>query len=227
MHTSRPFERTPRRTSESAAVLTARRRARLRARLCPVSLLCADLGAFVVATFLAFAVSVASDTSPYHRAIDNVTTLGAGWHGWGSLLVLVSLLSYFGGRGHYTSRVPSWTQLGDVVIATIVALACDIFLTVAVYDRRCCWKAAALDPLLPMPAAAARRGATDAARLGVVDAANADRGGPGARWRRPRRRSVRILRWATAWSVGTPATPRRSPTMNCLACWRDAAPISW
>ena len=49
--------------------------------------------------------------------------------------MLVSLLSYFGGRGHYTSRIPSWTQLGDVVVATIVALACDIFLTVAIYDR--------------------------------------------------------------------------------------------
>ena len=100
-----------------------------------MSLLCADLGAFVIATFLAFAVSVASDTSPYHRAIANVANMGAGWHGWGTLLVLVSLLSYFGGRGHYTSRVPSWTQLGDVVIATIVALACDIFLTIAIYDR--------------------------------------------------------------------------------------------
>jgi hypothetical protein len=46
-----------------------------------VSLLCADLGAFVIATFLAFAVSVASDTSPYHRAIANVANMGAGWHG--------------------------------------------------------------------------------------------------------------------------------------------------
>ena len=61
--------------------------------------------------------------------------LGTAWHGWGSLLVLVSLLGYFGGRGHYTSRVPFWTQLGDVVMGTAVALACDTFLTIAVYDR--------------------------------------------------------------------------------------------
>ena len=49
--------------------------------------------------------------------------------------MLLCLLSHFGSRGHYTSRVPFWTQLGDVVIAIIVALACDIFLTIAVHDR--------------------------------------------------------------------------------------------
>jgi lipopolysaccharide/colanic/teichoic acid biosynthesis glycosyltransferase len=51
------------------------------------------------------------------------------------LLVLLCLLGHFGSRGHYTSRVPFWTQLGDVVIAIIVALACDTFITIAVYDR--------------------------------------------------------------------------------------------
>ena len=180
MHTSRPFERTPRRTSDSAAVLTATTRARLRARVCPVSLLCADLGAFVIASFLAFAVSVPSDTSPYHRVIANVVNMGAGWHGWGSLLVLVSLLSYFGGRGHYTSRVPSWTQLGDVVIATIVALACDIFLTVAIYDRPVLLEGLLrwilYCPCLLLLRAAARRMLRV---LGVMGAPNPDRGDSG------------------------------------------------
>lgn len=135
VHSSRLVERAPRPLSDASAVRTATTKARLRARVCPASLLSADLGAFVLATFLAFAAGVESNASPYARAIVNVTNMGAGWHGWGSLLVLVSLLSYFGGRGHYTSRIPSWTQLGDVVVATIVALACDIFLTVAIYDR--------------------------------------------------------------------------------------------
>jgi undecaprenyl-phosphate galactose phosphotransferase len=121
--------------SDAAALRSATTRVKMRARICPVSLLCADLAAFVLATLLAFAVGAAADLPPYARAIENVTTLGAGWHGWGTLLVLISLLSFFGGRGHYTSRVPSWTQLGDVTIATIVALACDIFLTVAIFNR--------------------------------------------------------------------------------------------
>ncbi len=135
VHSSSPVDRASRPIPGATAVRTATTKARLRARVCPVSLLCADLGAFAVATFLAFVVSLAPDESPYARAIVNVTSMGAGWHGWGTLLVLASLLSYFGARGHYTSRVPSWTQLGDVVVATTVALACDIFLTIAIYDR--------------------------------------------------------------------------------------------
>ena len=98
-------------------------------------LVASDALAFVPAVFLAFAVHVATQPSPLERAIDNLAQLGTAWHGWGSLLVLVSLLGFFGGRGHYTSRVPFWTQLGDVVIGTAIALACDIFLIIAVYDR--------------------------------------------------------------------------------------------
>jgi undecaprenyl-phosphate galactose phosphotransferase len=135
VHSSNPAERVPRPISEAASVRPSSTKAILRARICPIALLCADLVAFGVAAFLAFAVGTAADSSPYARAIVNATTLGAGWHGWGTLLVLASLLSYFGGRGHYTTRVPSWTQLGDVVLATVVALACDTFLTIAIYDR--------------------------------------------------------------------------------------------
>jgi undecaprenyl-phosphate galactose phosphotransferase len=72
--------------------------------------------------------------SPYVRAVLNLSEFGAAWHGWGTLLVLVCLLGYFGTRGHYTTRVPLWSQLGDAVIAITVALACDIFLTIAVYN---------------------------------------------------------------------------------------------
>jgi undecaprenyl-phosphate galactose phosphotransferase len=106
-----------------------------RVRIVSVVLFGSDLTAFVAAAFVAFAATLATEFSPYTRAVTNVTSLGASWHGWGTLLVLVSLLVYFGGRGHYTTRVPSWTQLGDVVIATLVALACDTFLTVAIYQR--------------------------------------------------------------------------------------------
>ena len=110
-------------------------RSLVQARVTSAALLCGDLAAFVLAAFLAFAATVAPHLSPYTRAIENLTSLGAAWHGWGTLLVLVSLLGYFGGRGHYTTRVPSWTQLGDVVIASLIALACDTFLTVAIYGQ--------------------------------------------------------------------------------------------
>ena len=135
VHSARHFGRISPRISSLAVARDTTAKVRLRARLCPAVLLAADLGAFAVASFLAFALDIAHDISPYHRAIANVSTLGAGWNGWGTLLVLVSLLCYFASRGHYTSRVPSWTQLADVVLATTVALACDIFLTVAIYDH--------------------------------------------------------------------------------------------
>jgi Undecaprenyl-phosphate galactose phosphotransferase WbaP len=106
-----------------------------RTRICSVSLISGDILAFVLATFLAFAIDFAPQLSPYARAIGNLRALGMAWHGWGSLLVCVCLLSYFGGRGHYTSRVPTWTQVVDVVVATAVAQACDVFLTVAIYER--------------------------------------------------------------------------------------------
>ncbi len=110
-------------------------RIHLRMHTCAAALIVADLVAFGGAAFVAFAAGMAPQSQPYARAIENLAELGAAWHGWGTLLVLLCLLSHFGSRGHYTSRVPFWTQLGDVVIAIIVALACDIFLTIAVYDR--------------------------------------------------------------------------------------------
>lgn len=103
-------------------------------RLCPVALVCSDALAFVLAVFLAFAAIVATRPSPFERAIGNLLQLGTAWHGWGTLLVLVSMLGFFAARGQYTSRVPFWTQLGDVVMGCAIALACDTFLAIAVYN---------------------------------------------------------------------------------------------
>ena len=105
-----------------------------RSHVCPVALLGSDLVALLVSTFLAFMLTGGLGRSPYGRALENVTLLGTAWHGWGSMLVVTCLLVYFGGRGHYTSRVPSWTVASDVLTAAMVALAADAFLTIAVYD---------------------------------------------------------------------------------------------
>jgi Undecaprenyl-phosphate galactose phosphotransferase WbaP len=110
-------------------------RTKTRANICSGVVLGGDLLAFIVGIFLAFGVVASPELSPYARAVANFASLGVAWHGWGSLLVVVCVLGYFGGRGHYTSRVPAWTQMGDVVVAIAVALACDIFLTVAIYGR--------------------------------------------------------------------------------------------
>jgi len=107
----------------------------LATRVCPIALAGSDVLAFTLAVFLAFAAVVATRPSPLARAIGNLQELGTAWHGWGTLLVLVSLLGYFAARGQYTSRVPFWTLLGDVVMGCAIALACDTFLTIAVYGR--------------------------------------------------------------------------------------------
>jgi Undecaprenyl-phosphate galactose phosphotransferase WbaP len=127
--------------TENLAPASAIRRGRswvvseLRAHACPLGLLGADLVAFLAAVSLAFSLTAAAAPSPYFRAMDNLSSLGAAWHGWGSFLVLACLLGYFGARGHYTARVPSFTVNGDVAIAVVVAFTCDAFLTIAVYDR--------------------------------------------------------------------------------------------
>jgi undecaprenyl-phosphate galactose phosphotransferase len=127
------FRFTDARGGVDAGVLAARTKSR--ANICSSVMLGGDLVAFVVGIFLAFDVVASPELSPYSRAVTNFSEMGVAWHGWGSLLVVVCLLGYFGGRGHYTSRVPVWTQMEDVVVATAVALACDIFLTVAIYGR--------------------------------------------------------------------------------------------
>ncbi len=132
-HGDASFQFTDARGGANAGVLAAR--TKLRANICSGVVLGGDLIAFVVGIFLAFGVAASPELSPYSRAVANFSEMGVSWHGWGSLLVVVCLLGYFGGRGHYTSRVPVWTQMGDVVVATAVALACDIFLTVTIYGR--------------------------------------------------------------------------------------------
>ena len=113
----------------------AKLRREVRARLCSAALASADLAACAASGWLAFRLAGANEPSPFARAVENLNALGPAWHGWGSLLVLVCLLSFVGCRGHYTSRVPSWTSFGDLVTATVIALACDAFLTIAVYGR--------------------------------------------------------------------------------------------
>lgn len=152
------------RASASSASLCVRvpGRSHLRARICPVALLSADLLGFVAAAFLAFSVIEAARPQPLTRAFENVSALGAGWHGWGTFLVLVSLLCFLSARGHYTTRVPFWTQMQDVLLGSAVALAADAFITVAVYGLPVAAEAM-LRWLLLVPCALIMRGAARSA----------------------------------------------------------------
>ncbi len=82
-----------------------------------VTLMAADLGAFVLASILALGLDLAM-RAPSGLYVDAPTwggQLWAGdpqWHGWATLLVLAVLLGVFAARGRYTARVPFWTDLG-------------------------------------------------------------------------------------------------------------------
>ena len=109
--------------------------------ICSVALVGSDLAAFLTSVSVAFWLSnpehlpTQLGQPPLVRAVANVGTLGAAWHGWGSAVVLACLFAWFGHRGHYTSRIPSWTVLGDVVTTTVLAFAADVVLTLGVYGR--------------------------------------------------------------------------------------------
>jgi Undecaprenyl-phosphate galactose phosphotransferase WbaP len=87
-----------------------------------------------VAVALAFALDVTVAFPPHERAYTQIMETGALWHGWGTLLVLSALIAYFGGQGHYTRRIPFWSELGAVIRGTAVALICDGFIAFAIYQ---------------------------------------------------------------------------------------------
>ena len=97
------------------------------------TLLATDLLVFWLAAVLAFALDLAMETGPLQRAYLEIVRIGAAWHGWGTLFVLVCLLAYFGSRSHYTSRVPFWTEIGTVIGATAVAFTADGIIKLEIY----------------------------------------------------------------------------------------------
>ena len=98
-----------------------------------VALLGGDLSAFFVSSLIATACVALSAASTVPVTLARIEAFGVGWHGWETLLVLAVLLSHLAGRGHYTQRVPFWTELGDLVRSTGIALLFDFVLTTKVY----------------------------------------------------------------------------------------------
>ncbi len=101
----------------------------------PLVLFAGDLSAVLVAVFAAWALHVAVAFPRLEFGITGLFEQGLNWHGWGTLLVLAVLLTYFASHGHYTVRMPAWAELKAVIIGTIIAMLCDSFIRIAVYDR--------------------------------------------------------------------------------------------
>lgn len=99
----------------------------------PVALVASDLAAFVVSATAAFSLSLAVERGPFLRAYRHIALLGLAWPGWAMALVLVALLAYFGGRGHYTCRIPFWIEARTVLCGTAFAFVANGFSNVALY----------------------------------------------------------------------------------------------
>ena len=99
----------------------------------PVAFLVADLAGFALAAGAAFSISLVLEREPFGRTYGRTMRFGIAWHGWAVLLVLVCLLAYFGGRRHYTARIPFWIEAGTVLRATSLAFVADGLISVAVY----------------------------------------------------------------------------------------------
>lgn len=93
----------------------------------------ADLSAILMAATVAFLLHTVR--SPVLlRAVEDAKEYGFNWSGWGTLLVLVLLLTYFGARGHYTLRLPSWLELKGVVTGVLFAFVADGCIRVFIFD---------------------------------------------------------------------------------------------
>ena len=90
----------------------------------PAALVFADIAVFALASVLAFSLQGSSA-----QALSASTI----WHGVATPLVLVAVLAYFSSRGHYTSRIPFWTEIGTVLAAIAVGFAANLIIQVTVY----------------------------------------------------------------------------------------------
>jgi len=126
------------------------------------ALIAADLLAFVLVAFMAFTIDLAVTAGPAERALWGIRHLGLSWHGWATFLVLVCLVCHFAARGHYTSRIPFWSELGGIIRGTLVAFVADGVITVAAYGAVFGYESM-MRWLLFVPAALAARQATRAA----------------------------------------------------------------
>jgi Undecaprenyl-phosphate galactose phosphotransferase WbaP len=126
------------------------------------ALIAADLAAFALVAFMAFTVDVAVTQGPAERALWGIHHLGISWRGWCTFLVLASLLCHFAARGHYTSRLPFWSELGSIIRSTAAAFVADGVITVTLYGAVFGYEGM-MRWVLFVPAALAVRQATRAA----------------------------------------------------------------
>jgi UDP-galactose-lipid carrier transferase len=69
----------------------------------------------------------------FARSLQQFTSQGINWHGWGTILVVALLVMYFAIRGHYTSRLQIWTELGGLLSGVAIGFFCDSYIRIVIY----------------------------------------------------------------------------------------------
>ncbi len=116
-------------THSSRFAVRGGRRSRYASGICAISLVLADLCAF----FMSIAVaSLHAGPLSAHRIIagDHTSTVVL----LGRVLLMLGLLLVFARQGHYTRRLPFWTEMQQIVVYSLIVMICYGFLCFATHD---------------------------------------------------------------------------------------------
>ncbi len=90
----------------------------------------ADIAGLALAAAVAFMVA---ELPLVNNALQHIASQAFNWQGWGTILIVTLLVIYFAARGHYTARVPIWTELRGLILGATLGFLCDSYIRVVVY----------------------------------------------------------------------------------------------
>ena len=93
----------------------------------------ADVLGLILAAAVAFMAHVVISLTISERGLQQIADQDFSWQGWGTILIVSMLLLYFSARGHYTLRVPVWTELRGIVLGVALGFLCDSYIRSVVY----------------------------------------------------------------------------------------------
>ena len=114
---------------QGSRVVPRARRSRTASRICATSLVLADVCALLSSVAVASLHHGLFDTQPIisEEQASVVVLLSR-------VVLMLGLLLVFARQGHYTRRLPFWTELPQIVVSTLVVMVCYGFLCFAIHD---------------------------------------------------------------------------------------------
>ena len=98
-----------------------------------IAMFLADIAGLVLAATAALGIYVAVDLPPSDNVLYQIANHGATSQAWSMALIAALMVTFFASRGHYTSRVPIWTELRGVMLGVLFASLCDGYIQGIVY----------------------------------------------------------------------------------------------